>query len=170
MTVPTTCARSAVRQLHSASAAQAKLYLAQSKVGAWTGHSNPSMASGAQAVVDGLDWYAREDASDGRAMHALDGETVVILQGSPVSVRLDVVLVDGPDLAGRVVLWDGPDFDPASAPVIACAFAHALQGLYPGRNFTTIGVWQARRQRSAEVAHSAALAQTPAAAATLASM
>ena len=170
MTVPTTCARAAVRMLHTNGAAQAKLYLGQSKVGQWTGHTSPSMANGAQAVIDGLDWYDREDSSDGRPMKALDVKQVVSLQGNPVSVRLDVVLDDGPDLASRIVLWDGPDFDPSAAPVIACAFAHALQALYPGRAFTTVGVWQARRQRRVEVPHSAALAATSTASATLASM
>lgn len=170
MTVPTTCARAAVRMLHTTGATPAKLYLGQSKVGHWTGHSNRSMASGSQAVIDGFDWYAREDASDGRPMTALDAKQVVSLQGTAVSARLDVVLDDGPDLAARIVLWDGPDFDPAAAPVMACAFAHALQGLYPARAFTTVGIWQARRQRLVEVPHSAALAATTSASATLASM
>jgi hypothetical protein len=171
MTVPTTCARAAVRTLHTSGAAQAKFYLADSKVGEWAGHENRSMASGAQAVIDGLDWYTREDASDGRPMKDLDAKRVVSLQGNAVSARLDVVLDDGPDhLAARIVLWDGPNFDPAVAPVMACVFAHALEELYPGRTFTTVGVWQARRQRHVEVPHAAALAATAAASATLASM
>lgn len=170
MTVPTTCARAAIRVLHKDSAAAARLYLAQSKVGQWVGHSNTSMASGAKNVLDGLDWYIAQDAADGRLMRALDQTTAVTLQGNAVTARLDVVLDDGPDLAGRVVLWDGPDFDPASAPTMACAFAHALQAIYPGRNFTTVGIWQARRQRLVEVPHSAALAQTAAASAILAAM
>lgn len=170
MTVPTTCARAAVRLLHNDSAAAARLYLVQSKVGQWMGHTNASMASGARNVLDGLDWYIAQDAADGRAVRSLDERAVVTLQGNSVSAKLDVVLDDGPDLAGRVVLWDGPDFKPNDAPVMACAFAHALQTLYPGRNFTTVGIWQARRQRSIEVPHSAALAQTAAAAAILANM
>jgi hypothetical protein len=170
LTVPTTVARCAVRTLHTSGATPAKLYLGNSKVGEWTGHSNRSMASGAEAVIDGFDWYAVQDVADGRPMKALDASTAVSLPAGSLSARLDVVLDDGSALAGRVVLWDGPDFDPAVAPVMACAFALALQALYPSRAFTTVGIWQARRQRSAEVPHAAALAQTAAASAILASM
>jgi hypothetical protein len=170
MTVPTTCARAAVRLLHTTGAAAAKAYLAGSKVGLWAGHNNPSMASNNQNVLDGFDWYAAEDANDGRPMTALDARRVVSLQGIDVYARLDVVIQDGTDLAGRVVLWDAPDFDPAGAPVMACAFAHALQTLYPGRGFTTVGIWQARRQRLVEVPHAVALGQTAAAHAILATM
>jgi hypothetical protein len=170
MTVPTTCARAAVRTFHTQGAAAGKLYLGQSKVGQWVSHTNASMASGASNVLDGFDWYVNEDAADGRPMRFLDERTVVSLQGNALDARVDVVLDDGADLAGRVILWDGPDFDPAIAPVMACAFAHALQTLYPTRNFTTVGIWQARRQRLAEVPHSAALAQTAAASAILAAM
>lgn len=170
MTVPVTCARAAVRLLHTGGAAPAKTYLEQSKVGEWTAHSNASMASGARAVVDGLDWYANQDAADGRPMRFLDARTIVSLPAGSVSARLDVVLDDGADLAGRVVLWDGPDFDPGVAPVMASAFALALQGLYPSRSFTSVGIWQARRQRLAEVSYAAALEKTAAASAILASM
>jgi hypothetical protein len=170
MTVPTTCARAAVRMLHNAGAEAAKTYLANSKVGEWTGHSHRSLASSASAVVDGFDWYAGRNAADGRAMRALDNEALITLPAGQVSVRLDVVLNDGSDVAGRVVLWDAPDFTEGEAPVIACAFAHALQVLYPGRSFTTVGVWQARRQRLVEVLHATALAATAAASTILASM
>jgi hypothetical protein len=170
LTVPTTCARAAVRTLHSTGATAAKAYLVQSRVGQWAGHKNASMASSNQNVLDGFDWYAAEDATDGRPMTTLDASRVVNLRGIDVTARLDVVLDDGTDLAGRVVLWDAPDFDPAAAPVMACAFAHALVALYPGRNFTTVGIWQARRQRRVEVQHAAALGQTAAAHAILATM
>jgi hypothetical protein len=170
MVAPTTCARAAVRTLHSTGATPAQLYLANSKVGQWTGHSNRSMASGAQAVIDGFDWYAENDAADGRLMKALDRETPVSLPAGTVDARLDVVLDDGTDIAGRVVLWDGPDFTEGDAPVMACAFAHALQALYPRASFSTVGVWQARRQRLVEVPFAAAIAQTAAASAILASM
>lgn len=170
MTVPTTCARAAVRMLHTSNAPAAKLYLSQSKAGQWVGHTNASMASGARNVLDGFDWYVDQDAADGRPMKSLDQNSAVSLQGNAVNARLDIVLDDGPDLAGRIILWDGPDFDPVMAPVMACAFAHALRALYPARNFTTVGIWQARRQRLVEVPHSAALAQTAAAGAILASM
>jgi hypothetical protein len=170
MSVPTTCARAAVRTLHRNGPATAKVYLNQSRVGEWAGHTNPSMASNNQNVLDGFDWYIAEDAADGRTMKSLDADAVVSLQGADVNARIDVVLDDGQDLAGRVILWDAPDFDLAKGPVMACAFAHALQFLYPGRNFTTVGIWQARRQRLVEVPHAAALAQTAAAHAILASM
>jgi hypothetical protein len=170
MTVPTTCARAAVRMLHTTGATPAKLYLGNSKVGAWTGHSNASMASGAQAVVAGLDWYARMDAADGRPMTALDQRTIIRLPSGTISARIDVVLEDGNDLAGRVVLWDGPDFRVDSAPTIACAFAHAMSAAYVGRHITTIGVWQARRQRAVEVPHADAIAATATASAVLAAM
>ncbi|MBN1609250.1 MAG: hypothetical protein JW940_21650 [Polyangiaceae bacterium] len=170
MVAPTTIARSAVRQLHTSGAETARSYLQGSKVGEWTGHTNKSMASGANAVVDGFDWYISHDESDGRRMAALDESAVVELPAGAVRVRLDVVLEDEDDLAGRVVLWDGLQIDAASAPVIACVFAHALETLYPRRSFTTIGVWQARRQQLIEVSHADALAQTAAASARLAGM
>jgi hypothetical protein len=170
MTVPTTCARAAVRLLHTSSPAAAKLYLGQSKVGQWAAHTNASMASGSQNVLDGFDWYVAQNAADGRQMKFLDQGAVVTLQGNDVNTRLDVVLDDGADIAGRVILWDGPNFDPAIAPVMACAFAHALHALYPARNVTTIGIWQARRQRHVEVPYPSALAQTAAASAILAAM
>lgn len=170
MTVPSTCARAAVRELHTNGAAAATSYLNQSKVGQWVGHTNASMASGAQNVLDGFDWYIQEDAADGRSAKALDESRVVSLQGTSVKARLDVVLDDGSDLAARVVLWDAPNFKAADAPVIACAFAHALQDAYPTRAFTTIGIWQARRQNRVEVPHAAAIAQTAAASAILLAM
>jgi hypothetical protein len=148
----------------------AKKYLDGSKVGQWLGHSNPSMASGARAVIDGFDWYAAEDARDGRQMREVDDATVVTLPAGPLEARLDVTLEDSGGVAGRVVLWDGPDFAVADAPMMACAFALALQKLYPKETVTTIGIWQARRQRLVEVPHADAVAQTAAASAILASM
>jgi hypothetical protein len=121
------------------------------------------MATNNQRVLDGFDWYIQEHAADGRPMKHLDEEVVVSLNGTDVGVRLDVVLDDGTDLAARIVFWDGPDFDANLAPTIACAFAHALVSLYPGRNFTTVGVWQARRQYKEEVPHATAIARTTAA-------
>jgi hypothetical protein len=148
----------------------ARQYLAQSKVGAWANHPRPSMATNNQRVLDGFDWYIQEDAADGRPMHGLDKTVVVSLKGTNVEARLDVVMKDGSDLAGRVVFWDGPDFDATSAPTIACVFAHALVALYPGRNFTTVGVWHARWQYKEEVPHAAAIARTAAAHQILAAM
>ena len=170
MVVPTTCARAAVRSHHTNGAAPAKAYLAGSRVGAWAGSANPSLASNAQAVLDGFDWYVNSDSADGRPMHGLDAQTPISLPTGSVDARLDVVLKDGADLAGRVVLWDGPDFNAATASTIACAFALALTALYPGRVITTVGIWQARRQRKVEVPLATALAQTAAAGAVLAAM
>lgn len=170
MVVPTTNARTAVRMLHKSNAAAAKLYLAGSKVGSWTSHANASMASGARAVVDGFDWYVKSHAADGRTFKDLDKEAVVVLSAGSVSARVDVVLDDGDDLSGRVVLWDGPDLAPGSAPVIACAFAIAMRTIYPARRVTTIGVWQARRQQLVEVPFAQAIAHTSAANSILASL
>jgi hypothetical protein len=128
------------------------------------------MATTNQRVLDGFDWYIQEDSADGRPMHGLDKAAVVNLNGTNVEARLDVVLEDGSDLAGRVVLWDGPRFDATLAPTIACAFAHALTALYPGRNFTTVGVWHARWHYKEEVPHAVALGMTTAAHQILAAM
>jgi hypothetical protein len=144
MVQPTICGQAAVRLLHTTGSVAATQYLANSNVGTWTHHSYASLASNAQAVIDGFAWYVQCDAADGRPMLALDRHAVITQLGRPVDARLDVVLTDGPDLAARIVMWDGPDFDPIVAPVIACSFALALAASYPGRSFTTIGVWQAR--------------------------
>jgi hypothetical protein len=170
MVVPTTCGRAAVRVLHNEGPSEAKSYLAKSKVGQWTGHSFKPLASNATAVVNGFEWYASQDAADGRATSALDKKTLVDLPDGQVEVRLDVVLADGDDLAARAVLWDAPTMTEDAGPVMACVFAHALEALYPGRSFTTVGVWQARRQQLVEVPFDAAMAQTSAASAILASM
>jgi hypothetical protein len=170
MVVPTTCARAAVRLLHNRGPNEAKSYLATSKVGEWTGHSHRSLASSATAVVNGFDWYASQDAADGRSTSTLDAKALVDLPAGQIEVRLDVVLDDGDDLAARAVLWDAPTINGAIAPVMACAFAHALEALYPERSFTTVGVWQARRQQLVEVPFDTAISQTAAASAILASM
>jgi hypothetical protein len=159
-----------VRLLHKAGPTEAKSYLAASKVGEWTGHSFRPLASNATAVVNGFEWYASQDAADGRATIDIDKKAVVDLGDGQVEVRLDVVLADGDDLAARAVLWDAPTIAEATGPVVACAFAHALEALYPGRAFTTVGVWQARRQQLVEVPFDTAIAQTAAASAILASM
>lgn len=122
MVAPTTIARAAVRLLHTSDAASAKLYLAESKVGQWTSHDNASMASGARAVVDGFDWYVHQDAADGRLVSALDVATTVALPAGSLDARLDVVLYDGTDLAGRVVLWDVPAAAEAATLLYAAAW------------------------------------------------
>ncbi len=163
MVVPTTLARAAVRTLHVAGAARARAELAAGKVGQWAAHQNPSMASGNSNVIAGLDAYIAEAARDGRAHLRFDATSVVRLPSRAIEARVDVVLDDRGDVAGRVVLWDGPDFDPADAPVMAAVYAKALEQLYPGRVITTIGIWQARRQRFEEVDFASAVAQLPAA-------
>jgi hypothetical protein len=170
MVAPPTCGRAAIRKYHANGAAAARDYIAGSIIGSWVNHSNASMASGAKAVVNGVDWYCAMDAVDGRPAKALDREHLVQLPAGDISARVDVVLDDGADLAGRIILWDGPDFDPARAPVMACVFALALSAMYPGRNFTTIGIWQARRQRHIEVPSGVAMAELAAASVVLAAM
>ncbi|MGA9762391.1 MAG: hypothetical protein WBQ14_08215 [Gaiellaceae bacterium] len=128
------------------------------------------MATNNRRVLDGFDWYVRQDALDGRPMNALDQSTVVSLQGIDVEAHIDVVLKDGDDLAARIIFWDAPKFDATVASTMACAYAHALQSVYPGRNFTQIGVWQARLRYLLEVPYAEAIARTGAAAAVLASM
>jgi hypothetical protein len=171
LTVPTTLARTAVRKFHRQGEAVAKQYLASSKVGSWANHpTSSSMATNNTRVLDGLDWYIQEDKADGRAMNALDATAIVTIQGIDVETRIDVVLDDGNGLAGRVVFWDGPDFDAATAQTIACPYAFALEALYPGATYTTIGVWQARRRYSVEVPHGDALGSVTAAGQVLAGM
>ena len=159
MVVPTGCARRTVARFHREGESSAKNYLGGSKVGEWANHENPSMRSANQAVLDGFDWYCLSHQSAGLSAHATDVETDVTLPSGILHVRLDVVLNDGDALAARAVFWDGPDFMPADAATIAYPFAIALGQLYPGRVLTTIGIWQARRQRSAEVPVEQALGQ-----------
>jgi hypothetical protein len=171
MVAPTTCARAAVRMFHTTNAISAKTYLAQSVVGEWTSHPRQSMATNAQRVVDGLDWYIAEDQRDGRPMQAIDETTVVNLPvGGPLQVRLDVVLADGAGVAGRAVFWDGAEFDQTQASVMACAFALGLQQLHPKSTVTTIGIWQARRQYFVEVPYAQAISRSTDAGNVLAGM
>jgi hypothetical protein len=163
---PTTVARAAVGVYHRQGAASARRYL-HGKMKAWLNHANPSMAGNARNTVDGLDYYIASDGEDGRPMLELARKTVVVLPSGSIDVRIDVFLGDASGVAGRVVLWDGPDFHPDVAPVMAAAYAKALLSLYPERAATTLGIWQARRGRVAEVDVSAALAQLPAADAVL---
>jgi hypothetical protein len=128
------------------------------------------MATSNSRVLDGFDWYVQEHAADGRPVKDLDRSAVVDLQGIDVDARIDVVLEDGTGVAGRIVFWDGPDFDAALAPTIACVFAHALQALYPGQTYTTIGIWQARRQYREEVPFASAMGRSAAAHKVLAAM
>jgi hypothetical protein len=156
--------------LHNSGETAARNYLAQSKVGQWANHINASMASNNRAILDGFDWYIDQDKADGRTMHALAASAVVTFPAGQVNANIDVVLEDGADLAARIVLWDAPDVDVATAPVIACAFARAMIALYPTRSVTSVGVWQARRQQAVEVAHPVALANTATASQVLATM
>ena len=121
------------------------------------------MAGNARNTVDGLAYYVASDIADGRPMLELARTTTIALPSGAVDVRIDVLLDDPPGVAGRVVLWDGPDFHPNTAPVMAAVYAQALQALHPELTATTIGIWQARRGRLAEVDVPAALRQLPAA-------
>lgn len=162
MVAPTTCARAAVRLHHEHGGSSGIDYLAASVVGKWQSHDNPSMASNASAVIAGMTWYVNRDAEDGRTAHKVAEELVVEVGGHAVPLRLDVVLNDGEQLAGRMILWDGPDFEEASAALIACPFALALAATYPDDAFTTVGVWQARRQHLVEVDFASAVNEMPA--------
>lgn len=160
LAAPTTIARKAVRIHHSQGSQEACRYIRSSVLGRWTGHTNPSMASNARNTIAGLDNYVAGDAADGRALLGLDEETVVVLAGGPVRVRFDVVLDDDGDrVAGRIVLWDGPDFTDDEAATIASVYAIALPRLHPDRVVTTIGIWQARRDHIVELPMRAAMAK-----------
>jgi hypothetical protein len=159
MVLPTTIARRAVRAFHEKGATAAITYVSESKLGEWANHTNPSMASGARNVINGVVEYTKAATADGRKNVRLDQKTVVKLKAGPVEVSIDVVLADGNDIAGRVVMWDGPDFEPEDAPLIAAVYSQGLQQLYPKRTITSIGVWQGRRQSRAEVAFGDAQAQ-----------
>jgi hypothetical protein len=117
------------------------------------------MASGARNVINGVVEYTKAATADGRMKVDLDQKTVVKLKAVPVEVSIDVVLADGDDIAGRVVMWDGPDFEPEDAPLIAAVYSQGLRQLYPKKTITSIGVWQGRRQSRAEVAFGDAQAQ-----------
>jgi hypothetical protein len=163
MVAPTSCAQAAVRIMHRRGAEPARTYLAESVVGEWANHANASMASNARAVLAGFDWYIEHAETDGRSMAALDRSIAVTLDAGGIMVRLDVVLEDGDGLGARVILWDAPHLDEAAARTSVYPFAVALATLFPGQRYTSIGVWQARRQELVEVPHAEALAQRAAA-------
>lgn len=146
-----TTARAAVRRLHTYGPDVAQAYLAGSKVASWVNHRHKSLASGARAVVSGFAWYVRQSAADGRRIVALDEQVVVVRPPGACEVRIDVVLADEDGLSCRCIMWDGPDFSDDHAPRIASPFALAMTLRYPERTIRSIGVWQARRQRAAEV-------------------
>jgi hypothetical protein len=169
--LPTVLARTAVRTFHKQGATVAKAYLANSKVGEWANHPKASMATNNTRILDGFDWYVQEDMAHGRSMKGIDETAIVTIQGIDVETQIHVVLDEGNgSVGGRVVLWDGPDFDATSAPTIACVYAHALHKVYPSATYTTIGVWQGRRQYRIEVPHATAIAKTATAAQILAGM
>jgi len=167
LTKPTTVARAAVRAYHRSGAGAATSYLAGS-LGGWLDHPNKSMAGNARNTLDGLANYISADREDGRATRTLDTNTAVTLAAGDVKVRFDLVLNDGSGVAGRVVLWDGPDFSDKDAPVIAAIYAQALTALHPATTATTIGIWQARRGHVMEIPVAAALQRLPTANAVLA--
>lgn len=108
----------------------------------------------------GFSWYVTQDASDGRPHVSLGEETIAKIGDHFLPVRLDVVLQDDADVAARIVLRDGPDFLDADAPLIACPFALGLEVLYPDATFSTVGIWQTRRQHLVEVVHADAVTRT----------
>lgn len=159
MVLPTTVARRAVRVFHDQGAAAAIGYASGSKLAEWANHTNPSMASNAQNTLNGIVEYTKAAAADQRSVIDLDQRTVVNLASGPVEVSIDVVLDDAGDVAGRVVMWDGPDFHPDDAPLIAAVYSQALQQLYRERTVTSIGLWQGRRQTRIDVPFRDAQAQ-----------
>lgn len=161
--VPVTVARKAVNLYHQSGAATARSYLRASKVGQWSNHTNPSMATSNSNVLSGFEAYIAADRADGRHVVGLAQYTVLTWPAGPLKVRLDMILGDGDDLGARTVLWDGPDLEEAQALLIAAPYASALRQLQPERTLTTIGVWQARRQSYFEVPISGALGQMKAA-------
>lgn len=90
--------------MHRRGAVAGREYLAESVVGRWANHQNPSMASNARAVLAGFDWYIGESERDGRQMWALDRSVAVVVGSRPLMVRLDVVLRDDDGLSARVIL------------------------------------------------------------------
>ncbi len=109
------------------------------------------MATANSNLLRGFQWYVRQDGADGRAVRTLGHKAIVDVGGGELRATVDVVLDDGEGIAGRAVLWDGPDFADEDAPLIAYPFAAALQASFAGRTLTTIGVWQGRRQHAVEV-------------------
>lgn len=163
LSVPVTVARKAVNLYHQGGAVEARSYLRASKVGQWSNHTNPSMATSNGNVLSGFDAYIAADRADGRPVAALAQHTVLIWPAGPLKVRLDVVLADGDGLGARTVFWDGPALDEGQALLVAVPYAFALRQLHPSRTLTTIEVWQARRQTYFEVPISGALRQVRAA-------
>lgn len=159
MTLPTTIARKAIKLYHQKGAVASRKYVRASKLASWAQHTNASMATGARNVIDGLDAYYVADRVDGRTMESLGRTAVVQLPSGPVKVLVDVVLEDGSALAARAVFWDGPDFQPAQAPLLAAVYSAAMSQLYPERKISSIGIWQGRRQTRAEISFRAAQAQ-----------
>lgn len=151
MVFPVTAARRAVRIYHRSGAKAALSYLNNSKVGDWTDSPNPSLASNARNTIAGLELYIAEDIADKRPLRELDRKTVISLSSGPVEVRLDAVLDDIDGVAGRVVLWDGPDFAEKDAAAIAAVFGEALEKAFPGETATSIAIWQVRRGHTIEI-------------------
>lgn len=163
LSVPPTVARKAVAVYHESGAAAARRYLRSSKVGKWASHTNPSMATANSNVVSGFGAYIAADRADGRPVAEVAKRIVLDWPAGPLSVRLDVVLIDGDGLAARAILWDGPDFTEEQAPLIAAPYAAALAQIHPEVDLTTVGIWQGRRQTYVEVPIESAEREVPAA-------
>jgi hypothetical protein len=151
LTVPVDIARKAIAIYHQQGRVAAHHCISTSILTKWAGHANPSMATGAQNVIAGLEAYMDADKVDGRQAVGVGREAVLDWPGVQLSVRFDVVLRDGLGYAGRVVLWDEPDLSQDQAELIAAPFREALAELHPGAQITGIGVWQGRRQTHLEV-------------------
>lgn len=169
LVAPTTCAQRAIRLYHSAGAARARAFLVdESVVGRWANHRRQSMATNAQRVIDGLDWYIHVTSNDIRAVVALDHRQEVTMGSGAIAARIDVVLEDRNELTGRVLLWDGPRFTEDSAMVASYVFAAAMQATYGTKVVRDIEIFQARRQQSVVVPFQAAFEQRRSAEAVLA--
>lgn len=151
LVAPASCIRAGVRRFHSEGRAAATNYLQQSKVTEWADHRNRSMATNSRRLLAGADWYMDRAATDPRPLVALGQKLEVTVGDVAMTATLDVVLGDDDRVGGRVVLWDGLNFDDHDADLIAYPFALALRDMYPERELTTIGIWQGRWGHAVEV-------------------
>lgn len=161
MVLPTTIARSAVSIYHEKGRRAALEYVGKSKLAAWAGSRHRSLASSASNVIDGISAYMAADLQDGRPVIALGKEEVVSLASGPIKARIDVVLEDGSDLVGRVIFWDGPDFEPAQVPLLAAPYSEGIQRMFPQRTIKSIAIWQGRRQTREETSFASAQRRLP---------
>ncbi len=151
LTVPVNVARETVTIYHEEGEEKAREYLDSSVVARWAKHSNPSMATSNTNVLEGFEAYIVADRRDGREAAELAIEPTLQWPAGPLLVRIDAVLADGPDLAARVLFWDGLEIDRDDAELIAAPYAEVMAQQYPERTITGVGVWQGRYQSHYEV-------------------